>query len=110
MGRRASTSGRSPGTTATLPESVVCLPDERQWTCLGSRHDRTDYYGRTPLQAVLGNANADILLVLYPLDVAPMGPITVDPHELRPERDYPVWRSRLPEGYMVLDEVRIDFP
>jgi len=91
-------------------QSVVCLPDEEQWTCLGSRHDRADYYGRASLKSVLGDANADILFVLYPLEVAPMGPIAADPHVLRPERDYPVWRSRLPEGFVMLDEVRIDFP
>ena len=50
-----------------------------------------------------------ILFVLSPLDGAPMGPLAGDPHLLRPERDYPVWRSRLPEGYMLLDEVRIEF-
>jgi hypothetical protein len=38
-----------------------------------------------------------------------MGPLHGDPHRLRPERDYPVWRSRLPEGYLMLDEVRIEF-
>ena len=65
--------------------------------------------GRTPLLQVLGEVNADILLVLFPLDVAPMGPLSGDPHRLRPERDYPVWRSRLPEGYVMLDQVRIEF-
>lgn len=90
--------------------SVICTPDERQWTCLGSRHDRTDFYGRTPLTTVLADANADILLVLFPLDIAPMGELNGDPHQLRPEQDYPVWRSRLPEGYVALDEVRIEFP
>jgi hypothetical protein len=50
------------------------------------------------LERVLRDVNTDILLVLYPLDAAPMGPLAGDPHRLRPERDYPVWRSRLPEG------------
>ena len=36
----------------------------RQWTCLGSRHDRSDFYGRTPLKTVLSDVNANILLVL----------------------------------------------
>jgi hypothetical protein len=91
-------------------QTIVCEPDEQQWTCLGSRHDRADFYGRTPLATVLGDANANILFVLYPLDVAAMGPIDGDPDILRPEKDYPVWRSRLPEGYVMLDEVRIEFP
>jgi hypothetical protein len=91
-------------------QTVVCDPDEQQWTCLGTRHDRSDSYGTIPLARVLGDTNTDILLVLHPLDVAPMGPIAGEPHVLRPERDYPVWRGRLPEGYVMLDEVQIEFP
>jgi hypothetical protein len=91
-------------------QTVVAAPEARQWTPLGSRHDRTDSYGIIELSRVLRDVNADILLVLYPLHVAPMGPIAGDPHRLRPEKDYPVWRSRLPEGYVLLDEVRIEFP
>lgn len=90
--------------------TIECVPDEREWKCLGSRHDRVDYYGKLPLETVLGDVNADILFVLHPLDVAPMGPLAGDPHILRPERDYPVWRSRLPEGYVMLDEIKIEFP
>lgn len=89
-------------------QTIVAVPDESAWTCLGSRHDRTDFYGHLPLSTVLGHVNVDILLVLFPLDIAPMGPIGGDPHRLRPEKDYPVWRSRLPEGYVILDEVRIE--
>src|SRR4029077_11747519 len=70
-------------------QTLHCVLDERQWTCLGSRHDRIDYYGHTPLTTVLGDANADILFVLHPLDIAPMGPPEGDPHRLRPEKDYP---------------------
>lgn len=90
-------------------QTIVAVPDPAQWKCLGSRHDRTDYYGVLPLPVILGDVNADILLVLHPLDVVPMGPLAGDPHRLRPEKDYPVWRSRLPEGYVCLDEVHIDF-
>ena len=90
-------------------QKITAVADESQWTCLGSRHDRSDFYGRTPLRTVLSDVNADILLVLFPLDIAPMGPGTVDLHRQRPEKDYPVWRSRLPEGYVMLDEVRIQF-
>lgn len=91
-------------------QTIECVPREEQWTCLGSRHDRTDFYGSAPLSSVLADANANILLVLYPLEIVPMGPLAGDLHKLRPERDYPVWRSRLPEGYVRLDEVRIQFP
>jgi len=92
-------------------ESTVqaCL-DADQWTCLGSRHDRTATYGHRPLETVLADVNTNILLVLFPLDISPMGPLDGDPHTLRPEEDYPVWRRRLPEGYVTLDDVRIEFP
>jgi len=60
-----------------------------------------------PLATVLGDVNVDILFVLHPLDIEPMGPIDGDRHHLRPEKDYPVWRSRLPEGYVLLDEISI---
>ena len=90
-------------------QTVTAAPDPTQWTCLGSRHDRTDFYGEIPLETVLRDVNTNILLVLHPLDVAPMGPVDGDPHHLRPQKDYPVWRSRLPEGYVLLDEIRITF-
>lgn len=102
--------GKPFGVTPEWTEQTVTLePDPAQWTCLGSRHDRADFYGVLPLERVLGDVNTDILLVLHPLEVVPMGPLAGDPHRLRPERDYPVWRGRLPEGYVLLDEVRIDF-
>lgn len=91
-------------------QTLTATLDASAWTCLGSRHDRTDFYGTVPLDTILRDVNANILLVLFPLDIAPMGPIDGDPHHLRPEKDYPVWRRRLPEGYVQLDEVRIRFP
>ena len=96
-------------TTEWSEQRISAVTDESQWTCLESRHDRSDFYGRTPLKTVLSDVNANILLVLYPLDIAPMGPLNGDPHVLRPEKDYPVWRSRLPEGYVMLDQVGIHF-
>lgn len=90
-------------------QTIIARPDPREWTPLGSRHDRTDFYGTIDLSKVLANVNTNILLVLYPLDVVPMGPLAGDPHRLRPEKDYPVWRSRLPEGYILIDEARIEF-
>ncbi|MFL5802722.1 MAG: hypothetical protein ACJ8CR_13390 [Roseiflexaceae bacterium] len=90
-------------------QTVTAAPDPAQWICLGSRHDRADFYGESSLETVLRDVNTNILLVLHPLTIAPMGPLAGDPHRLRPEKDYPVWRSRLPEGYVLLDSVRIDF-
>jgi hypothetical protein len=49
------------------------------------------------------------MLILFPLSIAPMGTIDGDPHILRPAKDYPVWQSHLPEGYTMLDEIRIEF-
>lgn len=91
-------------------QTVSLVPDPAQWTCLGSRHNRVDYYGTIDLETVLSNVNVNIMLVLFPLTIAPMGPIDGDPHILRAGKDYPVWTSRLPEGYLLLDEVRIEFP
>jgi hypothetical protein len=96
--------------TADWSDQTASLTtDPTQWTPLGSRHDRADYYGQLPLERVLQQVNTNLLLVLFPLDVQPMGPLASDPHRLRPEKDYPVWRGRLPEGYVLLDEVRIEF-
>ena len=90
-------------------QTVTLAPDPSLWTPMGVRHDRGDMYGIKPLDEVLSNVDINIMLVLFPLDVAPMGPIDGDPHLLRPERDYPVWRHRLPEGYVTLDSVEISF-
>ena len=90
-------------------QTAVCTPDPGQWTCLGARHDRQDFYGHVALDQVLRDVNCDVMLVLFPLTVAPMGEIDGDMHVLRPGKDYPVWRSRLPEGYVVLDTISIEF-
>jgi len=90
-------------------QTIVAAPDESQWTCLKSRHDRQDFYGFHPLRTILSNVNVNIMLVLFPLEIRPMGEIRGDPHLLRAGRDYPVWTSRLPEGYVQLDTFRIDF-
>jgi hypothetical protein len=90
-------------------QTITLNPDASQWTCLGARNDRLDYYGRNSLESVLGNVNINFMLILFPLTVAPMGELKGDPHLLRPERDYPVWRSRLPEGYITLDSVKLEF-
>ncbi len=90
-------------------QTVTLAPDPSQWTALGSRHDRTDSYGVKPLDKVLRNVDINIMLVMFPLNVVPMGSVGGDPHVLRAGHDYPVWRSKLPEGYIILDEVRIQF-
>jgi hypothetical protein len=89
--------------------SVVLAPNPSDWTCLGVRHDRGDMYGTLPLTQILANVNVNLMFVLFPLSIAPMGPLEGDPHRLRPGKDYPVWTSRLPEGYVELDTVEIRF-
>lgn len=89
--------------------TIELVPDPLQWTPLGVRHDRTDTYGVRPLERVLGSVSVNIILVLFPLDVVPMGPIDGDPHILRPQRDYPVWHGRLPEGYVCFGGIGIRF-
>jgi hypothetical protein len=89
-------------------QTIVADPDPALWTCLGARHDRGKTYGEIELSSILGDVNADIILALFPLEIVPMGPLTGDPHRLRAGKDYPVWQSRLPEGYVMLDTVRIE--
>ncbi|MFN0165635.1 MAG: hypothetical protein ACKV22_04320 [Bryobacteraceae bacterium] len=97
-------------TTEWTEETIQLDPDPALWTPLGSRHNRTRSYGIHPLETVLADVSNNIILILFPLTIVPMGPLEGDPHRLRPGGDYPVWTSRLPEGYVVLDEIRIEFP
>ena len=96
-------------TSAWSEQTIMADPDPALWTCLGVRHDRGKSYGEIELPSILGNVNVDIILALFPLEIVPMGPLTGDPHRLRAGRDYPVWQSRLPEGYIMLDTIRIEF-
>lgn len=90
-------------------QTIELAPDPSQWRCLGSRHDRTDFYGDGSIDDVLRDVNGNIILILYPLDIAPADKAMADPHRLRAGEDYEVDRARLPSGQIMLDEVRIDF-
>lgn len=90
-------------------QSVVLRPDPDQWTCLGSRHDRTDDYGWGHVADVLRDVNRDIILVLFPLTIVPLTDLNGQVHQLKAGEDYEVDRTRLPEGTLMLDEVRIEF-
>ena len=96
-------------TSVWSEQAIIADPDPSLWTCLGARHDRGKLYGTIELSSILKRANVNIMLALFPLEIAPMGPLSGDPHRLRAGKDYAVWQSRLPEGYVMLDEVRIDF-
>jgi hypothetical protein len=91
-------------------QTITCVPDNGQWTCLGSRHDRNATYGWGPIAPVLRDLNCDIIFVLFPLDIVPAQPVEGDIHIPRAGQDYAVDESRLPSGYVMLDEVRIEFP
>lgn len=89
-------------------QSVRLVPDPAQWTPLRSRHDRTDFYGDADISKVLRDVNNNIILVIYPLRIVPRRPVAF-PHQLRAGEDYEVDRSQLPDGFILLDEVRIEF-
>lgn len=91
-------------------QSVKLVPDESQWTCLGARQGREDFYGRTPLNRILSDVNVNLYLLLFPVMPKPMGPIAGDPHQLRAGKDYPVWPSSIAQGYVAVDTIRIDWP
>lgn len=91
-------------------QSVRLDPDASHWTCLGARHDRQDFYGRTPLQRILADVNVNLYLLLFPVRPRPMGPMAGDPHQLRPGKDYPVWPSSIAQGYVAVDTIRIEYP
>lgn len=90
-------------------QTLKLVPDDAQWTCMGSCKDRMATYGEGPIEPVLADLNCDIILVHFPLDVRPTEPVDGDPHFLRAGRDYAVDQSRLPSGEIHLDEVRIRF-
>lgn len=84
--------------------------DPKQWVSLASRHDRTETYGELPLDQVLADVNVNIYFVLFPLDVRPKGKIEGDPGLLRAGRDYRVWQTHLPDGYVLMDSIQIQYP
>lgn len=90
-------------------QTLILTPDLRQWTCLGSRHDRLDFYGWGDIADVLRHLDVDIIFVFFMPDVVPLPPMAGDHHRLRPQIDYPIEPSRLPQGIVMLDEVRIEF-
>ena len=91
----------------TFTETSVGLSlKSSNWTALGARHVRKDMYGVRVFANILSNVDVNSVLLLFALNFEPMGFLVGDAHLLRPDRDYPVWRSDLPEGYVILDSVR----
>jgi hypothetical protein len=91
-------------------QTIELRPDASQWQDLGSRHDRTETYGSASISDMLADVNGDIILVLFPLDVHPARALSGDPHRLRAGEEYEVDRSCLPSGYIMMDEIHIEFP
>jgi hypothetical protein len=101
--------GQPIAVTKEYSEAKLALkPDPKQWTALGSRHDRRETYGTKPLEKVLANVNVNIYLVMFPVKPRPLGPIQGDPHLLRAGRDYPIWPSSIAQGYVAMDRIQID--
>jgi hypothetical protein len=93
-------------------QTITLVPDPDQWLCLGSRHDLEDVYGWGDIEEVLRDVNIDIILLLTPLKIVPLtGEAEKEGiHQRRPEIDYEVDRNYLPEGIIMLDEVRLEYP
>ena len=91
-------------------QSVHLSPDPAQWTCIGSRHDLTEVYGYGDIEEVLGDVNIDLIFVLFPLKVVPLGHETENPDRLWANMDYPVDMQYLPKGLVMFDRVQIDYP
>ncbi len=90
-------------------QSVTLTPDPDMWTCLGGRHDLLDTRGCADIEEVLADVNVNILLILFPLQIAAAGAGVEDLHLLRAGADYLVDEDRLPKGLVMIDTVRIDF-
>ncbi len=86
--------------------SVGLFLKSSNWLVLGARNVRKDMYGVRVFANVLSNVDVNSVLLLFALNFEPMGFLVGDAQLLRPDRDYPVWRSDLPEGYVILDSVR----
>lgn len=91
-------------------QSLTLSPDLREWTCLGARHDMLDFYGWGDIADVLRHVDVDLIFVFFTPDVVPSPPMDGDHHRLRPQMHYTIYDACLPEGVVMLDEVRIEFP
>lgn len=90
-------------------QTVTLTPDPAQWTQCGVRHDLTDRYGPGDIPAMLKDVSVDLIFVLFPLNVVPVGSVD-DPHRGWADRDYRVDPRHLPRGLVMFDTVRIDYP
>ena len=89
-------------------QTLTLTDDEDQWTFLGARHDLTQLYSHAPIAEVLANVNLDLIFVLFPLTLKPVGPVD-DMHRAWAVKEYAVDSQRLPKGLIMFDSVRIDY-
>jgi hypothetical protein len=93
---------------------IKLAPDARQWTCLGARESMQKVYGCDDITTVLKDVNVDLIFVLFPVKVVPVGEVR-EPHKLRAGQDYPdepsyqVWQKYLPRGIVMFDWVKLEY-
>jgi hypothetical protein len=96
-------------------QTVKLSPDPSQWTCMGARESMQRVYGCDDISLVLKDLNVDLIFVLFPLKVVPIGDVK-EPHKLRAgqgfpnEPSYQVQEKYLPKGIVMFDWVKIDYP
>ncbi|MDP6355938.1 MAG: hypothetical protein QF473_12585 [Planctomycetota bacterium] len=90
-------------------QTVKLVPDPDQWTCIGSRHDMVHQYGYGDIAEVLRDVNVDIIFILFPLNIVPIGEVD-DIHHQWANKDYKVDMEYLPKGVVMFDTVQITYP
>lgn len=90
-------------------QTVRLVPDPQEWTCLGARHDMTDVYGYGDVAELLRDVDVDLIFVLFPLQVVPVGAVG-DIHRQWAAKDYRVDMQYLPKGLVMFDTVQIEYP
>ena len=89
-------------------QTVHLIPDPKQWTCLGARHDLTGIYGYGDIAEVLRDVNLDIVFVLFPLNVVPIEEVE-NIYSQWAAKDYKVDMQYLPKGLIMFDTVQIKY-
>lgn len=91
-------------------QSLLLSDDPAQWTCVGGRHDKQELYGYGDIRDALKDVNCDLILVLFPLNVVPIGVPLEKKDRLRTHRDYEPDYAFLPSGVIEFDTIRIEYP
>ena len=91
-------------------QSIVLSPDAAQWTYMGARHDLAAKYGSDlDIGTVLRDVSVDLILVLFPLTVVPVGEVD-DMHRRWAGREYQPDIRHLPRGLIMIDTISIEYP